>query len=262
MKHLISNSEERKGILSMKRIISKSGRIFREIEREKDKGIDIIVEETNDDGEGMGKFVSFQIKSGKSFFTPSTQLCSITIDNHRDYWEQHPMPVYGAVFVPLLTKAYVVNIKGRLHNTSKGTISFYITDPDVYEFDYDTLKAIMHNEIIKRPYVDVFLDFINNQNFKPLYTLINHFSESYNSIVHVLNNNPNFEGFISGIGIKLNDQKYLDTLKNSGKRVATCAIKNGTFSFCENYLELHKKELEFYKMTYTNARNYLQKYGK
>lgn len=262
MKHLQSNAEEKKGIQYMKRIISKSGKIFREIKREDDKGIDVIVEQTNENGTGVGKFVAFQVKAGESFFKPSTQLCSIKIKNHREYWDKHPIPVYGAVYVPSLKKAFVVNIKDKLHQTNNNTISFYITDPDVFDFSYDTLKTIINNEITKRPYTDIFLDFINDQNFNPLYTLIKTYSKSFESIIDEFNNSTDFVSFINNIGLKLNDERYLSDLKNNGIKEATCGMGHGTFSFCKNHLRINEKELEFYNVTYTNAKKHLQKHGK
>ncbi|QZE15538.1 DUF4365 domain-containing protein [Halosquirtibacter laminarini] len=262
MEHKISNSTERLGIIYMNRIISKSGKIFREIKRENDKGIDIIIEQTNKKGEGIGKFVAFQVKSGESFFKSSTQLCTIKIENHRDYWGQHPMPVYGAVYIPSLKKAYIVNIKDRLHETTSNTISFYVTDSDVFDFNIETLNSIINNEIIKRPYNEVFLDFIDDENLKPIYTLIKRFSKSIDSIIDRLLQANNFIEFISAIGVKLNDKEYLKSLNKLGHKNAIAGFKYGTFTYCEDYLGLKNTELEYYKNTFHNAQKYLLKNGK
>ena len=49
----------------------------------------------------------------------------LSVGSHREYWEKHPLPVFGIAFVPTLKTAYGVDIKGYLKANPNTTLMRY-----------------------------------------------------------------------------------------------------------------------------------------
>ena len=54
--------------------------------------------------------------------TESRRSVSLSIGTHRTYWSQHPLPVFGLVYVPALRNAYWVNLKWYLKTNPTATV--------------------------------------------------------------------------------------------------------------------------------------------
>lgn len=105
------NVTSKTGINYIRTVVESSNSIFHEIHQENDIGVDAIIELIKNE-RPTGKMVAIQIKSGESFY--ASKKCVIPIDNHRKYWESHPLPMFGIVYVPSLNCAYWVDIKKQL----------------------------------------------------------------------------------------------------------------------------------------------------
>lgn len=115
MKYKQTSVTSKNGINFIRNIIEATSCLFHKIEQENDLGIDCIIEFIKDE-KPIYKNIAGQIKSGNSYYNEQSNQCIIPVDSHYDYWTNYPLPVYGFVFVPLLDKAYYVNIKKYLKN--------------------------------------------------------------------------------------------------------------------------------------------------
>lgn len=84
---------DRLGVSKLEHFFSLHGWLFRE-QYLHDNGIDAQVEIVIN-GEPTGDLIAIQVKSGKSYFSESTDTAFIyrTDDNHIEYWTQHCLPV-------------------------------------------------------------------------------------------------------------------------------------------------------------------------
>lgn len=110
-----SNSTSKYGVNYVRGIVEHDGCIFHKIEQENDFGIDSLIEFFRDEMP-LHKQVAAQIKSGKSYYNEKSDECLIPIEDHRDYWQNHSLPVIGIVYVPLRKTAYWIDIKAFLKN--------------------------------------------------------------------------------------------------------------------------------------------------
>jgi hypothetical protein len=123
-KYLKINSTSKAGINYVRTIVESHNCIFQKIDQENDVGIDALIELVKNE-RPTGNFIAAQIKSGKSYFDKNANLCKFPIGNHRDYWSNHSLPVYGIVFIPEFESAYWINIKDYLkQNPTVTVISF------------------------------------------------------------------------------------------------------------------------------------------
>jgi len=123
-KYLKTNSISKAGINYIRTIVESHNCIFQKIDQENDVGIDALIELVKDE-RPIGNFIAAQIKSGKSYFDKSANLCKFPIGDHRDYWSNHSLPVYGIVFIPEFESAYWIDIKNFLaHNPTATVIAF------------------------------------------------------------------------------------------------------------------------------------------
>lgn len=133
MQYKDSNVTSKNGINFIRTIAESTACLFHKIEQENDLGIDCIIEFTKNE-KPMHKSIAAQIKSGKSYYNSKKNQCIIPIKSHYEYWTNYPLPVYGFVYVPELEKAYYVNIKNHLKNTSEEkTITFDCTRSNVID---------------------------------------------------------------------------------------------------------------------------------
>ncbi len=123
-KYPISNSTSKSGINYLRTIVESHNCIFQKIDQENDVGIDALIEIVKDE-RPTGNFIAAQVKSGKSYFDKKANLCKFPIGDHRDYWNNYSLPVYGIVYIPEFESAYWINIKDYLkYNPSCTIVSF------------------------------------------------------------------------------------------------------------------------------------------
>jgi hypothetical protein len=116
-----TNSTSKSGVDFIQRIVHEHNCIFQEIDTKNDLGIDAIIEIIKDETP-TSNFFATQIKSGKSYFNKKANLCKIPVKNHCNYWLNHPLPVYGIVYIPEFKDAYWVDIKSYLKKDPEATI--------------------------------------------------------------------------------------------------------------------------------------------
>lgn len=124
VKYIQTNATSKSGINYIRTIVESHNCIFQKIDQENDVGIDALIEVVKNESP-TGSFIATQIKSGKSYFDKKANLCKIPIGNHRNYWSNHSLPVYGIVYIPEFENAYWINIKKYLKsNPNDITISY------------------------------------------------------------------------------------------------------------------------------------------
>jgi hypothetical protein len=144
-KYQKSNATSKSGVNHVRSIVESNNSIFHEIHQENDIGIDAYIELI--DGEyPTCKMIAVQIKSGESFFI--NERCEIPIDNHRSYWENHQLPVYGIVYIPSLATAFWVDIKHKLKTTKETKIKYSPTK--INEFNDKDFRRIFLPSILKQ----------------------------------------------------------------------------------------------------------------
>lgn len=111
----------KRGVNHVRAAVEHSGSLFIKIDHENDLGVDAYVELIQE-GKPLHKQVALQIKSGQSYFDASKLECVFPIGSHRDCWLQHPLPVYGVVYVPSLKNAYWVDLKHYLQCLPSATV--------------------------------------------------------------------------------------------------------------------------------------------
>nr|WP_298116781.1 DUF4365 domain-containing protein [uncultured Pseudomonas sp.] len=130
----------KEGINFIRSVVENSGSLFIKIEQESDLGVDGILEFIKDE-KPLNKQIAVQIKSGASYYYSETRECAFPIGKHRDYWSQHPLLVFGLVYIPALKAAYWVNIKRFLKdNPNATTVRFSATRAN--KFDSSTFNTL------------------------------------------------------------------------------------------------------------------------
>jgi hypothetical protein len=111
----------KEGINFIRSAVEGGGCLFIKIEQENDLGVDALIEFIENE-RPLNKQIAVQIKSGASYYTAESSECAFPIGSHREYWSQHPLPVFGLVYVPALRNAYWVNIKRYLKANPDATV--------------------------------------------------------------------------------------------------------------------------------------------
>jgi hypothetical protein len=114
----------KQGINFVRSTVENAGSLFIKIEQENDLGIDALLELIKDE-RPLNKQIAVQIKSGQSYYNADAGECMFPIGTHRAYWERHPLPVFGVVFVPALKTAHWVNMKSHLKSHPDATVARY-----------------------------------------------------------------------------------------------------------------------------------------
>lgn len=66
-----------------------------------DFGIDLQAEKLNDDGQGTGRLIALQVKTGKSWFRQrGSHYVYYGEERHRSYWTNHSLPVFIVIHDP------------------------------------------------------------------------------------------------------------------------------------------------------------------
>lgn len=144
----ITSAIAKAGVNYVRSIVEKANCIFQKIDQENDLGIDGLIEFIHDE-QPVNKQVAIQIKSGESYYNPKSQVCRIPIEDHRSYWSNHPLPVYGVVFVPSLENAFWIDIKGYLENNPDSSVIRFVSI-DANRFDEDNFISIFMPKVMKQ----------------------------------------------------------------------------------------------------------------
>lgn len=146
-KYKKTNITSKKGVNFVRDIVEEAGSLFHKIEQENDLGIDGIIEFIKAEIPA-NKSIAMQIKAGKSYFNPHNTESLIPVDDHYEYWNNYPLPVYGLVYSPELKKGYWVNIKDYFKRHGKCSVIKY-TNNKTNEFDLDSFTKIFSPMILK-----------------------------------------------------------------------------------------------------------------
>jgi hypothetical protein len=138
--YLRSAVTAKEGINFIRSAVEACGSLFIKIEQENDLGIDALIEFIKD-GRPLNRQIAVQIKSGASYYTAEAAQCSFPIGDHRMYWGNHPLPVFGLIYVPALRAAYWVNIKDYLKAYPDARVVRF-TASDANKFDAITFRKL------------------------------------------------------------------------------------------------------------------------
>lgn len=142
-----TNVTAKKGINFIRSAVEGAGSLFHKIEGENDLGIDALIELIRDEVP-LNRQIAVQIKSGASYYNSPGEQCLIPVQDHREYWLNHPLPVLGIVFVPSLGRAYWTDIKTYLKdNPGKSVIRYHTSDAN--RFDRSTFGRIFVPTILR-----------------------------------------------------------------------------------------------------------------
>jgi Domain of unknown function (DUF4365) len=114
----------KQGINFVRSTVEDAGSLFIKVEQENDLGIDALLELIKDE-RPLNQQIAVQIKSGQSYYNADANECVFPVGSHREYWEKHPLPVFGIVFVPALNTASWVDIKLYLKANPDATVIRY-----------------------------------------------------------------------------------------------------------------------------------------
>lgn len=120
---------------------------FHKIEQENDVGIDGQIELFDERRLPIGKLISVQVKTGRSYYDLDKDECYIPIGTHREYWMKIEMPVIDIVCVmdekyESVKTAFWVDIKEYLlKNPTASTVKFNMS---------------IHNELSKEKFKKYF----------------------------------------------------------------------------------------------------------
>lgn len=213
LKYKITQATSKEGINFIKGIIKSNQHKFIKIHNEDDIGLDCLIQLIDNDK--YDRIIALQVKSGNSFYNPIRNSCTISIDNHREYWRNIELPVYGVVYVPKLWKAFWCDIKKELdEDTLTKQISFLASNEN--EFNDVNLMSFIENK--KRPteyYISIITKFANKNtsvNF-----LINRLSTTISEIVPLLMNFNDVNNLVSKVGWKIISEKDFIVLKKNSR---------------------------------------------
>jgi uncharacterized protein DUF4365 len=108
------------GLNYVRSIVEAAGCLFHKIEQENDLGIDALIELVRGE-QPLNKMIGIQVKSGPTYFNSQTKICSMPVDNHREYWLKYCVSVIGIVYVPALDAGYWINIQAYLERNPVAT---------------------------------------------------------------------------------------------------------------------------------------------
>lgn len=142
-----TNVTAKNGINFVRAAVEGAGSLFHKIEAENDLGIDGLIELVRDE-KPLHRQVAVQVKSGPSYYNSSGEECLVPIENHREYWLHHPLPVLGIVFVPALSVAHWVNIKSYLKEHPTNTVIRFHTS-EANRFDRSTFSKLFVPTVLR-----------------------------------------------------------------------------------------------------------------
>lgn len=245
-KYLQSNATSKKGINHIKRVIKSVNCEFHTIHQENDIGLDAIIELNENTGK-KGRLVAVQVKSGKSFYTVKTGKCKIDISEHREYWLNHDLDVYGIVFIPELFKAFYVDIKSYLIENPKRTVITFSSAPE-NEFNFENFNNSINNY---RPrsleQIKLYQRFISSIENKMIKIFFNSINISVNLIIEKIMVSSSFQELLIKLGCNLVSAEERDKIKEE-IGMQQCSSKEGSFMYSINRdIYLRNPSLKFYE---------------
>ena len=116
----------KKGVNYVTTIVDECMCSFHKIEQENDVGIDGQIELFDERRLPIGKLISVQVKTGRSYYDLDKDECYIPVGMHREYWMKIEMPVIGIVCVmdekyESVKTAFWVDIKEYILENPKAT---------------------------------------------------------------------------------------------------------------------------------------------
>lgn len=142
----------KKGVNFVTTIVDESMCSFHQISQENDVGIDGQIELFNESKFPIGKLISVQIKTGKTYYDLNHLECTIPIESHKDYWLNIEIPIVGIVCImdkayESVCSAFWVNIK-----------EFLLENPTATDIKF---KICQHNEFSKENFRKYFYPLMN-----------------------------------------------------------------------------------------------------
>lgn len=172
----------KEGINFIRGAVESGGSLFIKIEQENDLGIDALIEFIKNE-RPLNKQIAIQIKSGASYYTTEANECAFPIGSHRAYWNQHPLPVFGLVYVPALQTAYWVNIKRYLKANPDATVIRY-SATEANKFNTATFTKLFLPAVVgETPILEIHEAFCLARSRKP--------SETYLGLLVLFRRYPN-----------------------------------------------------------------------
>ncbi|RYM35720.1 DUF4365 domain-containing protein [Brumimicrobium glaciale] len=253
-KYLQTNATSKKGINYIKRVIKSVNCEFHSIHQENDIGLDAIIE-LNDNSGRKGRLVAIQVKSGKSFFTTKAGKCKINISDHREYWLNHDLDVYGIVYIPELFKAFYVDIKEYINNNPKRTVITFSTAPE-NEFNFENFGNSINNYRPKSlDQIKLYEEFVNSIENKMIKIIFNHLNISVNLVIEKMMVSSSFQELLIKIGCNIVSATERDRIKVE-IGMPTCSNKEGSFMYSINRdIYLDNSSLKFYENKFQTLKN-------
>ena len=256
-KYLKTQATAKKGINYIKRVVKSSGCHFFEIRQENDIGLDAIIELYENDIP-TGKMFAVQVKSGKSFYTPTKQSCKIPIEKHRDYWLNHDFPVIGIVYVPALFEAFVVDIKKYLLQNPTAMVIKYEAS-EMFKFNFHNFNNIIKldrlNLISDEEKFMVFTEEFENKSFR---FLINLASMSLKKVIPALYASSSFVEFIRKMDYNIISVSEMNSLKNKHKFIPVSNKWHGIFHYSNNKnLCFEEQAVEYFNIKFNELKKAL-----
>jgi hypothetical protein len=128
------------GVAYVAGVAAASGCVFHSVDQGNDLGIDGFLELVRNNSPA-NKLVALQIKTGASFWQED-ETCRFAIDEHRSYWEKHPLPTFGIVVNSDASDGAWVNIKQHLKN-HRNASQIVFRRSAANRFDADSVRRIM-----------------------------------------------------------------------------------------------------------------------
>lgn len=122
----------RQGVNKVATIVNEIGFIWRELTID-DVGIDGHIEIVSENGNATGKNVAVQIKSGSSYFKEKGNYWQFHFEEkHKNYWENHPLPVFVILYHPDLDTCYFTDIRQNIRECSNTNNTVSIPKTNVF----------------------------------------------------------------------------------------------------------------------------------
>jgi hypothetical protein len=139
----------KKGVNFVRSIVENAGSLFHRIDQENDLGIDALVELLRD-GKPLNHQIAVQIKSGPSYYKHELRECMFPVRDHRDYWLNYRLPVFGVVYIPAMNSAYWVDIQRYLRSDTETTSVRFLASA-ANKFDAESFAKLFVPKVIHEP---------------------------------------------------------------------------------------------------------------
>jgi len=248
VKYISTNSTAKSGVNYVKSIVRQAGCNFFQIQLENDLGIDVIIELIDNK---KSRRIAIQVKSGNSHYDPSKVSCRIPVTSHYEYWSEFEIPVIGIAYIPLLHKAFWIDIKSYFHKNGKTSqVIFECTNENelhLHSFINEILNKCKHvsdvNELI-----DTFFKDTTNDFYLTFLNILNPIFKSVKSKILI---SGSISELIESLGWRIiSNEEYEKSKQSSSFSVATNGI-NGSFYWSH---EIHFVQLDSFFTDYINEK--------